>query len=83
MKKMTMKKMIEIAEKGYGDFDGTFPKSYEEALKHDNGDGLSNFIVIELREAAGGDPALAAHLMRRSAEQLNAVAREFEESLDN
>jgi hypothetical protein len=71
-------KIIEIAEKGYGE---PLPRSKKEAMEHNSGDGLADFIVIELCEAADGDHNEAARLMRRAAEQLELVAHEFERYL--
>jgi hypothetical protein len=74
-KKWDFERIRRVAQKGYGE---PLPKSYTNALSHGDGDGLAEFIVIELREAADGDPAEAARLMRRAAEQLEHVAEEFE-----
>ena len=73
------KRMIKVAAEGYGD---PLPESYKKALEHsdDIGDGLADFIVVELVEGTEGEytPEEAARLMRRAAEQLIGVAEEFE-----
>jgi len=73
------KRMIKVAQEGYGD---PLPESYKKACEHseDIGDGLADFIVTELIEGCDGTqtPEEAARLMRRAAEQLLGVAEEFE-----
>ena len=74
-KRITEKQLIRLAELGYGNM---LPKDYEQARKHEIGDGLADFIVIELHETTDGlrdyekiDEAM--HAMKRAIEQLQSV----------
>ena len=80
-KKVTEKQLIEILRRGYDKDHPNFPWSYEYARKHESGDGLAEFIVIEAIEASEGctENVEAAHAaLKRAAIQLESVVAELE-----
>jgi len=72
--------LIKLVELAYGD---PIPDTYEQACKHDNGDGLADFIVIELREGTEGSAdkiGEAIRVMFRAKRQLDAVLMALEDA---
>lgn len=77
-KKLTDKQIVAIAEKAFISSGGCkLPKTLEEAINRENGDGLADFIVIELLEASDGNPAECERLMRYASEQLAVISNAF------
>jgi len=75
MEKITEKQLIELAQLAYGD---SLPDNYEEARKHNCGDGLADFIVNEIHEGTEGERdklARAITVMETARDQLDHVVR--------
>lgn len=73
MEKITEKQLIALAQLAYGE---GMPDTYELACKHEVGDGLADFIVIELHEGTEGEKdrlARAIEVMNRARDQISAV----------
>ena len=65
--------LIKLAQLAYGD---PMPDTYKEACKHESGDGLADFIVIELVEGTEGEAdklGRAIELMTKAQEDLATV----------
>jgi len=78
MEKVTDELLIELAKLAYREY-GDLPATYEQACKHNSGDGLADFIVTELvdgtEETENGPEKLAnaIKVMTTAKEQLDAV----------
>jgi tetrahydromethanopterin S-methyltransferase subunit A len=73
MEKVTEKQLIELVKLAYGE---DMPDTYEQARKHDSGDSLADFIIIELHEGTEGEKdkvAEAIRVMRTAKMEIDAV----------
>lgn len=76
----TEKQIIKLVQLAYGD---PVPDTYEQACKHNSGDGLADFIVIEIREGTDGSKdrlAEAIRVMFTAKSQLDAVLMALEDA---
>jgi hypothetical protein len=75
----TEEQIMELAQLAYGE---PMPDSYKRACKHDSGDGLADFIVIELHEATEGEKyklLRAIEVMERARDQLEHIVRALQD----
>ena len=78
--KVTEAQLIKLAQLGYGD---PLPDNYKQARKHEIGDGLADFLVIELHEGTEGERdrlAGAIRVMSNAKRQLDAVLMILEDA---
>ena len=74
-----IRRLLGVARKAYLEVTEIteLPASYEDACKHNSGDTLADFVVIEIYEVLKGDERSLAELRERAADAIQRAANDL------